>query len=226
MICQAVAYCCRGDAAHGLACLMHPSVSSLLCCLQHLLASLLAPSTRIPDRSSAHLIVGSQRLDATWQQGTTSWQVEVAESTGRQGGWTLLFVDRPVAGLPVASGGSGRAHRLSVLLRTTALSGAVSFSAPDPTVAPPDPHEGADSGAKGAVVQCVARGPWGSYLPVSVVGWEQAAEEQQGNRPQQHTSGEQPAGGTHSTVVLLTVGSQQRIRWTTYCFAFEMRMQR
>jgi hypothetical protein len=173
-------------------------VRLLNCCLQHLLASLLAPGTRIPDKASAHILVGDQQVDAHWEQSMRTWQVETTASAGGKGKWALLTMDNPLAVLP----SSKRHHRVSLLLRTT---GAASFVAPDPGSATPALPEGGAPETKGPVIQCVARGPWGAGLPVAVVGWEAEPDEQQHQQESEAPPGHQPTEGTKTCVVALTV---------------------
>jgi hypothetical protein len=151
-----------------------------------LLQSLLAPGTVIPDGAVAHVSLGSRQLKAAWQEHEGSWDVtDVVEhhtpSSSVQ--LSLLFLDLPVARLPPQHGAeavpsrSGRAHRVSLLLRRHQSAPPVTFTGSDASSAPSERASGSDDDAP-VTVQCVARGCWGTVLPVAVAGVEVDADGQ------------------------------------------------
>jgi hypothetical protein len=160
-------------------------------CLQALLGSLLVPGTAIPDGAVAYVQMGGQEVQATWRQGTATWMVtEVAgdnQMAGRSLTASLLFVDHPVVRLPpqaspasAGSSGSSSMHRTTLLLRMSHPASALAFLGSDQSSsAPPDPPSSIDGAP--VSVQCVARGCWGTCLPVAVVGVEEVAWEDDDN---------------------------------------------
>jgi hypothetical protein len=173
-----------------------------LCLQPHLqawLQSLLSPDTAIPDGAVAYISVGAQHFKATWQQEQGSWVVTQEPPTAAglpSGGLSLLYVDAPVARLPAqaaSSRGPSLLHRVSLLLQSTYAGRTLSFKGSDQTSAPPEQPAGGDA----LVISCIARGSWGTCLPVTVAGVEQDTEEQQGM---------ETAGDCSSPLTALTVG--------------------
>jgi hypothetical protein len=162
-------------------------------CVQAWLQSLLSPGTPIPDRAKAHISLGSCQYQATWVQEQGSWAVLDARTSGGQDSapaapvdvdLSLLFVNHPVARLPLATSGTGSTvHRVSLLLQcqhpsSSSSSSSIVFIGSDASSAPPEQPGGSDDDAP-VTVQCVARGCWGTCLPVAVAGVEE--EEAQEN---------------------------------------------
>jgi hypothetical protein len=153
------------------------------CASQAWLGSLLAPGTPIPDRAKAHISLGGHQVQATWWEEGSTWivsEVEREQAAVAPAQLSLLYADRPVARLvprrPAAamSGDTTpRLHRISVLLNKTQLSAAsVVFVGSDTSSAPPE-QRGGSNGDAPVTVQCVARGCWGTCLPVAVAGVEE-----------------------------------------------------
>jgi hypothetical protein len=166
--------------------------------LQAWLQSLLAPGTPIPDGAVAYIQLGGQEMRATWQQDTTTWVVaEVSTSDNHitaaaPVSLSLLFVDHPVVRLPSQAGAARKSsssstttttsmHQITLLLKSSRPASAVSFTGSDASSAPPEQPGGSDDDAPLAV-QCVARGCWGTCLPVAVAGVEEAAWEDEGSK--------------------------------------------
>jgi hypothetical protein len=161
------------------------------CAAQAWLNSLLSPGTVIPDGAVAHISLGSRQYQAIWWEDGSTWIVE--EVDRRQAAaaagavsvdLSVLFVDRPVARLlppqktlttaATAAGSTGSVHRTSLLLRHTQPGANPDFIGSDQTSAPPDQPSTGDGGP--VSVQCVARGCWGTCLPVAVAGREEGRD--------------------------------------------------
>jgi hypothetical protein len=150
-----------------------------LAALQALLSSLLAPGTPVPDGAGARITLGGTQVEARWQQAQGTWAVVSsgpAASPPCDLNLSLLYADRPVVRLPSISGEQPAAndvslHRISLMIQADACSGCF-------TIIGSAGHEAAPSKAGNAatehVLQCVARGCWGTCLPVTVaaVDWE------------------------------------------------------
>jgi hypothetical protein len=147
-------------------------------CLQDCLQSLLAAGTVLPDGSAAHISVGNRQSKATWQQGQGRWalaQVSAEDTAGGAvGQMSVKYVDRPVARLTSlrASNRESSMHRISLLVQSTYVGRTLHFEGSDQTSAPPEQPEDRDD----MVVSCIARGSWGTCLPVTVAGVEEAAD--------------------------------------------------
>jgi hypothetical protein len=144
------------------------------------LAALLAPGSSMPDNAAAHISIGSSRLHASWHSTKHSWEVDDILSTPSPVGLlTLLFVDKPVTRLSAApvvgnrTQPAGGYHRMSLLLRVPQATPSLSFLGSNAQAAAPD--QGGDS--KATVIHCVARGCWGTCLPVAVAGVECSTED-------------------------------------------------
>jgi hypothetical protein len=167
--------------------------------LQAWLDSLLSPGTSIPDGAVAHISLGGRQLKATWWEDGSTWIVEELDSrqAAAAGGvpvdLSVLFVDRPVARLlPPASkqsaagtsaaGNTGSIHRANLLLKMPQQTRSLAFCGSDQVSAPPDQPSSSDGGP--VSVQCVARGCWGTCLPVAVAGWEMQEADQEAGEDQ------------------------------------------
>jgi hypothetical protein len=163
----------------------------LHCAAQALLQSLLSPGTPISDGAVAHITLGSRNYQASWQQQEGTWEVEEAASdtTAASLHCSLMYVHSSVARLLHQSSSAGvrnNVHRVSLLMET---SQALLFTGSDQFSAPPE--QPADS--RQVPVQCVARGCWGTCLPVAVAGVE--VQEMEGR------------GATKSSLTALTVSN-------------------
>jgi hypothetical protein len=80
---------------------------------------------------------------------------------------SILHVDCPITRLTMQS-----SHRVSLLLQQhLPAPAAVVFEGSDQTSAPPEQPAGSDA----LVVSCIARGSWGTCLPVTVAALEEEA---------------------------------------------------
>jgi hypothetical protein len=147
-------------------------------CLQALLESLLAPGTPIPDGAVAHLSLGSRQYQASWQQQEGRWVVAEAASDRTAAASfdrALQFVHRPVARLQPQSSSAevhSNVHRVSLLLEISNQSwSSIAFVGSDQSSSAPPEQPGGTDGSP-VSVQCVARGCWGTCLPVAVAGVE------------------------------------------------------
>jgi hypothetical protein len=145
--------------------------------LQAWLDSLLSPGTPIPDGAVAHITLGSRHLRATWDQEQGSWvvveAVEDLPPATAPLNLSVLFVGNPVAQLPlVAASNSSNIHRVSLLLEVPQPAASVVFVGSDQVSAPPEQP----AGSRQVSVQCVARGCWGTCLPVAVAEVEVESE--------------------------------------------------
>jgi hypothetical protein len=159
--------------------------------LQAWLQSLLAPGTVIPDGAVAHISLEGQQLQATWQQEQGSWVVAqqgAEELSVPPYQLSLLHMEHAVTRLPPgldsgsknqssasAQGGVGISpgvHRVQLLLGLSSSAPELVFKGSDSTSAPV--QQPGDSNAL-MTVYCMARGSWGTWLPVTVVGTETAA---------------------------------------------------
>jgi hypothetical protein len=176
-------------------------------CPQALLGSLLAPGTAIPDGAVAYVQMGGQEVQAMWQQEASTWVVTKAAgdnhiTTTQPVTASLLFVDHPVArlppqalhGVPGSSSSSSSMHRVSLLLGLSRPASGLAFTGSDQSSSAPPDQPSSSDGAP-VSVQCVARGCWGTCLPVVVAGVEVQEAEQGG--------GEEHDG--HSSLAALTV---------------------
>jgi hypothetical protein len=154
-------------------------VKPVPCCLrapQECLQSLLAPGTVLRDGAVAHISLGAQQVKATWHQEQRSWVLEQASATAGlpSVNLSLLHVDHPVARLPAQAAsvrGLSLLHRVSLVLQSTYAGRTLSFEGSDQTSAPPEQPAGSDA----LVVSCIARGSWGTCLPVTVAALEEEA---------------------------------------------------
>jgi hypothetical protein len=158
----------------------------------------MASGARILDGAVARIQLGRRHLQAVWSEEQGTWvTTEPAEDLVTPAApihLTLLFVDRPIARLPVVtplsdariSAGLGL-HRVSLLLQLQLPAASVTFLGSDQASAQLDQPVDTTQ----ATVQCVARGCWGTCLPVVVAGVDEEA-------------GEETQGGA-TTVVALTV---------------------
>jgi hypothetical protein len=145
------------------------------------LDSLLSPDTAVPDGAVAHISLGSRQLKAEWSQEKGSWvTTQVMDEHTPPAATTpvhlsLLFVDQPVARLPPAPYANNRPsmHRVSILLRRPQSAPPLTFVGSDASSAPPEQPGGSDDDGGPVTVQCVARGCWGTCLPVAVAGVEE-----------------------------------------------------
>jgi hypothetical protein len=142
----------------------------------------------------AHISVGDQQFEASWQKGKGTWDVQPAARNSSDLPLMLLSVDQPVARLPapddqdgpelvsahsqqlqssisLSSIQQGTLHRVKLLLQLAPQADVPSFYGSDESAA------AAEGGAPGqgpdAIVQCVARGCWGTCLPVAVAEVEE-----------------------------------------------------
>jgi hypothetical protein len=123
----------------------------------------------------AHISLGTRQYQASWQQQEGAWEVAEAASdstTAASLHCSLMYVHSPVARLLHQSSPAGVhsiVHRVSLLLESNQ---ALLFVGSDQSSsAPPDQPSSSDGGAP-VSVQCVARGCWGTCLPVAVAGVE------------------------------------------------------
>jgi hypothetical protein len=108
----------------------------------------------------------------------------------------------PTQGASHSKGGSSK-HQVSLLLKADG-EGIILFQAADPTSAPAE--QPADSGA--LVINCIARGSWGTYLPLTVTWVEQGAEAEQDT---DHRSAE--AKEADGSLIALTVSPNTGKLW-------------
>jgi hypothetical protein len=126
-------------------------------------------------------MIGDRQLDARWQQQAGTWAVdEVVRSPASQFTGALLHVDHPVARLPYSGPVTSSSaevlssiHRVSLLLQHP---GAASLSFLGSDADAPVPHPSELHGDQTAALHCVARGPWGTCLPVEVAHVQSATE--------------------------------------------------
>jgi hypothetical protein len=146
--------------------------------------------------AKAYVTLGHQQLEAQWQDNLSSWTVNsVSSGSVTSGSVTsvaipqlqLLSVDFPIVKLHQAAyddDGSrlhdmtppAQHHMVTVQLQSDSFapgSSLVQFHSSDATSAPPElPQPDAGSGdvsKQPVVIHCVARGCWGSCVPVKVV---------------------------------------------------------
>jgi hypothetical protein len=146
----------------------------------------------------AYVQLGGEEVQATWQQDTATWMVtkisgDAQIATTRSVLARLLFVDHPVVRLhPQAlyadagssSSSNSSMHRVSLLLEANQT---LLFIGSDQSAsAPSEQPAGGDDGGPVSVT-CVARGCWGTCLPVVVAGME-VQEAQGGEEHEGHTS--------------------------------------
>jgi hypothetical protein len=173
------------------------------------------------------VVVHGQQMTFNWSAagdagGSGAWLVEEQQpdmATAPRLPVTLAQADNSVARLPTVSGsghissaaGCGHTqHRVSLLLQYLSPSdGHVSFVSSD--AAHQLPHT--PSNSRDQVIQCVARGPWGTCLPVAVVDVKMAnmsAVAAEGKRCEEglicNPGGEQDSS---PVLVSLTVGQFQ-----------------
>jgi hypothetical protein len=149
---------------------------------QEWLQALVSPGTHMPDGALAFLAAGGLELEAWWRQNKSTWEVGAPTLAGASRPplhLTLLTVQHAVVRLPlppslstVTAGASISLsythHRIILVLRMDA-DGTMCprFVGTDAqTVVPASPA--GDSPLQVADVQCVARGSWGTCLPVTV----------------------------------------------------------
>jgi hypothetical protein len=129
----------------------------------------------------AHISVGSQRLTATWRQEDRGWALPVAAAAGALEPGVrvqLLHAEGCVARLPLLdsshnrSSGAASSHRTSLLLQLTGSTDVVFEGLSDSTSAAPEPQTPCGS----RVVTCVARGAWGTCLPVTATALVEAGQ--------------------------------------------------
>jgi hypothetical protein len=156
------------DQKRGLASLGSSAVEAWL-------GSLLAPGTQVPDGALAHITLDKACLQGVWRRKQDRWTVQPAPPPALPGLLALLYVDSPVARLPVTSENSSatssasRYHRMSLLLKVQHPASSLSFVGSDASAAAPASNTN-DRGT--TATQCVARGSWGTCLPVVVAGVE------------------------------------------------------
>jgi hypothetical protein len=159
-----------------------------VCVLQALLGSLLPPGAPPPAEGSvAHVCCEGQVVDLQWQQG--AWVV--TKDPFASSSFTLLHVDQPVTRLPspiepalqphvssgLAAGQGATQHRVTLLLSSQESLSELSFCGSDGWgAATPDTalqaFEAESTAGQAQLVTCVAQGPWGSFLPVSVAAMQ------------------------------------------------------
>jgi hypothetical protein len=112
----------------------------------------------------AHVLVGDQRLIATWQLTSRCWEIAAGPAvTAPQ--LSVVYADQPLVRL--LGGASTGTHRLSLLLQAQTPPAALQFLGSDAHSVIPPPTTSAPH-----VIYCTARGSWGGSLPVSVVAVE------------------------------------------------------
>jgi hypothetical protein len=127
--------------------------------------------------------MGNVQMKAQWQEAERSWVLlasSLADMTLHPLQLSLLFVDHPVARLPHKSAeSSDNLHRVSLLIGVKAFSECLAFIGSEGHEAAPATDS--SSSTKEQVLQCVARGCWGTCLPVSVAAVDWEAEEASDN---------------------------------------------
>jgi hypothetical protein len=167
------------------------STSQILpCALQAWLTSLLAPGTAIPDGAVAHISIDGQQLQATWQQKQGTWLVrqqttqeqattlpqlsllDVEQSVIRLTSHCPVVNDMSAACAGTAAGGHPRGmHRVKLVLSASSSAAELVFKGSD-CISAPEQHI---CGSTGSILYCMARGSWGAWLPVEVMGVEELA---------------------------------------------------
>jgi hypothetical protein len=138
-------------------------------------------SAHILDGTVAKIQLGTRHLQAVWRQDQGSWvttELASEETPPVPVQFLLLYVDHPIARLlgtahqSAGVGVDGTVHRTSLLLKVKQPAPTVLFVGSDHTSEPPEqPADGTQ-----VSVQCVARGCWGTCLPVVVAGLEEEEE--------------------------------------------------
>jgi hypothetical protein len=162
------------------------------CTSQGLLTCLLPAGTAPQDGAVAHVCVNGWEMTCTWQAGagagggsSGAWHVQGQEQqpASEAPSMTLLQATGSVARLPGAASGCDSSlcghhhpphhHRVSLLLHLEPAGRHVSFVSSDAEHLQQQQQlpcvPGASTGSDDVVVHCVAHGPWGVSLPVTVV---------------------------------------------------------
>lgn len=132
----------------------------------------------MPDGAVAHISLGGVHVEARWLQVEGTWSVvgsSPAEASSGHPPLSLLYTGTPTVRLPQQLSPSAPApHRITLLVQL-----GTSASNMRPTFVGSTGHEAAPEASSGEeqVVQVVARGCWGTCLPVAVsaVDWESEA---------------------------------------------------
>jgi hypothetical protein len=172
----------------------------------------------MPDGAVAHISVGDMKLEARWQQATGRWAVgsSCSQALFTSLVMTLLYVDAPLARLPQQqplpdaaeendSHNTSTVHRMRLLMKIGGSGYPTFVGSTGRQAASADSVAPVTSDLmSGGAVQCVARGCWGTCLPVSVVAAEWVVEEE----GEEMGTGLAATGDEYTSLHVLTVSAE------------------